>query len=555
MGAGGRRFETCCLDQNPQYNATVDDAGSRQEELSPAAQKFSSDFPTFQQLGRTGASRYAPSIRGDKYGRVFTYSPDSITIDEYDKMRMDAQIRAGLMLVKWPVQQSSWSLQGEDKDINAFCYQVLDSIWATFLRHALLGLDFGFSVFEKIWTITYGMKVSQNQGRLKSQKQIVYPHAITLERMMPLDPKQLFLLAYRWSGEFAGVRQYAPNTALIPANKSFIFSNDQEFSEWHGVSRLKPCYPFWVFKNLMYEFTNVRYELWSMPMKKGRYPIGKVEAGRDGDGNPTYIENVDTMLNLLEEMRSNFAVAIPSNQYENGNAQWDVELMENGTNGSDHLQYIDHCNLMILKGLLVPQLALEIGGSGSYALAEQQIDFFMLNEQALMNQISEAITRQLLPQLVLYNFGKNAPVPKHSFTPIHGDMKEGLTQLLMQTLGSGQPVPVDEDNFMLPDYAWIADNLGVPVDMLTKDELDARNETMGDIQQRQTQMDPEFQAQQQAQQQQAQQPDTSQGGAPGVSEQAGAPEFGNSGAPNAGGDQQADLSDYIITLEELVLTA
>ena len=514
-------------------------------ERPPSAQHFDASFPIFTQIGRTGAARYSPSIAGDKYGRVFTYSPDSITLDEYDKMRMDAQIRAGLMLIKLPIQQASWNIQGEDDDINAFCKEILTPIWPTFIRQCLLGLDFGYSVFEKIPAVAYGLKVSQNQGKLKSGKTQVYPHALTIERLMGLDPKQLYLLAYRWSGEFAGVRQYSPNTNLIPASKCFLFSNDHEFSEWHGIPRTKPCYPYWVFKQLMYEFTNIRYELWSMPMKKGRYPTGKTERGLDGNGMPMYEYNSDIMLEFLEEMKSNFSIAIPSNRYETGEYQWDVEIMENNTVGADYLGYIDHLNLMILKGLLVPQLALEVAGSGSYGLAEQQFDFFMMNEQSLMDQLSGAINTQLLPQIVKWNFGKNAPIPHHAFTPIHGDIKEGLQQVFFETLGSGQPIPIDEDNYMVPDWAWISENLGVPVKVLTRDEVESLNEATSSLMPQQPMQGGDPNQPQQPVDPATGQPDTSQGSA--NSGIPGGDEFDQAGAPNAG----ADLN-WFVENEELI---
>lgn len=527
---------------------------AKPEEPSPSAQRFETQFPTFAQLGRTGASRYSPSLRGDRFGRVFTYSPDSISIQQYDKMRMDAQIRAGLQLLKLPIMQADWSMQSEDSDISAFCTEVMKPIWSEFIRHTLLAMEFGFSVFEKIWTVTYDLKVSQNQGKLKSSKERTYPHAITLERLMSLDPQILYLLAYRWSGEFAGVRQYAPNTSLIPSSKCFLYSNDHEFSEWHGVSRLKPCYPYWVFKSLMYEFVNIHYETWSMPMKKGRYPIGKAEIGRNGDDEPIYKQNSQIMIELLDEMRNNFSIALPSNPYDadvGGGNRWDVELMLPQTSGSDHLEFIDHLNLMMLKGLLVPQLALEVGPSGSYGMAEQQIDFFMLNTKSTMDQISTSVNKMLLPQLVKFNFGAKAPIPRHVFTPVHGDIKEGLQQLFFQTLGSGQPIPIDEENYMEPDWAWMSDALGVPIKTLTQGEMKARNEQQQDLN---PQIDPAtgqpLQPGQQPGPQQPGQPDasgqygdTGQGLPTGVGEGAGGSEFGQGGAPSASG--QGDNQDQL----------
>jgi hypothetical protein len=442
----------------------------RENETTIQAQQFAPDFPIFTQIGKTGATRLTPGVRNDKFGRIYIYNPDNISIADYDEMRMDGQVRAGLMLIKLPVQQCRWSIMCEDPDISSFISEVLKPIWDDFIRNILLALDFGFSVSEKVWGVTYGLRVTQTQGQLGDAVARTYPQALTLRRMVQLDPNTIYLLAYRNSGEFAGVRQYVAGGGTIPRNKSFIFANDCEFQEFYGISRLRPCYPYWYFKKLVYEWTNVFYETYSVPMKIGRYPTGKFEAGRDGSGQPIFIENESVLLDLLEEMRNNHAVAIPSNRYEDGNYKWEIEPFEVNRTGADHIAYIAHLNMMILKSLLVPQLALETGGVGSYGLGEEQIKFFMLGEQALLAQIEGAINQQLIPELVKYNFGPRAPRALLRFQPLNDEILDGLKQTLIQTIGSGQPVPLANGSAAMIDMQWLAESLGVPVQYLSAEE-------------------------------------------------------------------------------------
>lgn len=448
--------------------------GRENGELSTAARAYQPDFPTFRQIGRTGASRFSPINRGDAFGRVFTYSPDSISFQEYDEMRMDGQIRAGLTLIKLPIIQSPWSISCEDPDIAAFCKQVLTPIWPTMMRQILLGLDFGFSAFEKLWTIAYGYKVTQNQASASDSKQRIYPNAVVLRNLLHLDPTTIYLLAYRFSGEFAGVRQYVANSAVIPVEKCMIFSNEHEFHEWYGVSRQKPCYPYWVFKKLMYDYTNVFYETYSIPTKLGRYPIGRTEVGQDASGTPIFEDNRNIMHEVLRDIHNNSEVAIPNSFTEAGVQMWDITTLESGRTGADHMAYIDHLNLMILKSLLVPQLALEIGSSGSYSLAETQVNFFLMGEQALMDQVGQAIDTYILKQLVKYNFGPSAPEATIKFMPLSGDLRDGIMNVLMQTLGNGQPIPMDDGSAVEPDWKWIAEELGIPLKVVTKEQVEQR---------------------------------------------------------------------------------
>lgn len=462
------------------------------EEMTGAAREFAPDFPIFKQVGRTGATRYTPSVRDDKFGRVFIYNPDSVTLQDYDEMRMDGQIRAGLVLTKLPIQQSPWSVICDDKDIAAFCTQVLKPIISRLIASLLLGLDFGYAVNEIDWAMKYDMQVGQSQGQSGGAKMRTYPHMVVARDIIQLDPQTVYLLAYRWSGDFAGVKQYVGSTGVIPAEKCILFANDCEFREWYGISQLRPCYPYWLFKRYMYEWANVSYETYAMPVKKMRFPEGVFESGTDQQGNPYKVMNEDIAVNMCGELRNNSAITLPSSRYEDGNKEylWDIEYLESGRSGADFIAYIDHLNAMILKSLLVPQLALETGNVGSYSLAETQVNFFFLGLQAKMRQIEEAITGSLIKRLVRYNFGSSAPEALFKFQALSGDLREGLEQVLMQTLGQGQPVPLKDGSAIELDWQWLADAMGVPVQTLTKDEFEESQERSQAMNPQPTEPDP-----------------------------------------------------------------
>ena len=495
---------------------------------------FAPDYPIFSQFGKTGATRYTPRVAGDKYGRVFIYYPDTITIQEYDEMRFDGQVRAGLMLVKLPVQRASWEILCDDPDVQAFVQEVLKPIWSDLIRQVLLGLDFGFSVFEKIWELTYGLTVTQTQAQAQSARERTYPTAVTLKRLMHLDPMMIYLLAYEKSGQFAGVEQFAPSTVIIPKEKSFIFSHDREFDEHHGISRLRPAYPYWYFKKLEYEWMMVDQETYAVPMKEGRYPPGRIEVGVDADGQPIYDTNMEHMLELLEEMRNNHAIALPSDVDESGNPKWGIEFKETGRQpGNGHIEVLDHLNLMILKSLLVPQLALETGSSGTYNLAQEQINFFKLGEEGLMEQVAWAFNNDLIPQLVRYNFGPRAPRALLKFAPLYGDIMEQVAGTLIQTIGQDQPIPLLDGSYMMPDWQRVAEISGIPVQVLKQEDALA-------LQRNRAQYESEYQSMlpQQPGAEDGQGQDTGAGGGQGQPGPGQGPGVASQGGLGAGGGQQ-----------------
>jgi hypothetical protein len=437
--------------------------------------KFASDYIQYGQVAKTGASRYAPKVLGDKYGRVLTYWLDQISINEYDEMRMDGQVRAGLQLIKLPIQRAAWFVTCPDEDIAAFVNQVMNDVWEPLVRQALTALEFGYSVFEKVWTVGYGLRVTATQGNLDSSRERVYPFAQILQRMVHLDPRTLYLLAYERSSEFAGVSIFTPETSKIAANKAFLFAHDAEFGQIHGTSRLKPCYPYWFFKKLQYENVNVFNETCATPIRRVRYPVGRYEE------NGEMVNNMDVALEIGASLRNNHTVAVPSQTYEGngtggGAPLWDIDYLETGRSGDEMIAYIDHLNVMILKSLLVPQLALEIGGSGSYALAQEQIDFFLQSEEALAQQLAAAINSQIIDQLVYRNFGPKAPKAKIQIQGMTKMMSEGLQNILMESLGNGRPIPMADGTLMVPDYRWMAERLGMPVTILDKDDMALYNQ-------------------------------------------------------------------------------
>jgi phage gp29-like protein len=431
------------------------------------------NYPIFKTLGRTGATRYTPRATGDKFGRSYIYSQDSVSIEEYDRMRSDGQVKAGLMLMKLPIMSSPWSVECEDLDIASFVESVMKKKWKSMLRAILRGIDFGYSCQEIEWTVDYNRKI---KGRDNQEK--IYPRCVIPFDYLELDPKTFYILAYTKSGSFAGVRQYIGTEAIIPESKLILYSNDCEFREWYGVSRLKPVYPYWAFKTLAYEWTNVHYETFSVPTKIGYYPAGSTEMGIDGNGDPIIIDNQDIMQSVLESLGNNDSVSLPMTQAPvDGKArEWEIKTLESGRGVGDHIAYIDHLNLQMLKALLIPQLALETGDSGSYALAQTQVDFFFANEKAIMDEIAETINEQIINKIVKFNFGKDAPEAHVIFSPIPGSLKEGINNLLLETLGTGKPIPTLDGGGYQVDWAWVAKNSGIPLTYVSPEDIQKQQE-------------------------------------------------------------------------------
>ena len=81
------------------------------------------------------------------------YNPDDISVDTYNKLRMNAQIAAGLKVIKLPIIGQQWTTVCDDKDIGEFIDQLLRPMWYNLLTSTLTAVDFGFAAHEIVYDV------------------------------------------------------------------------------------------------------------------------------------------------------------------------------------------------------------------------------------------------------------------------------------------------------------------------------------------------------------------------------------------------------------------
>ncbi|GAH01124.1 unnamed protein product, partial [marine sediment metagenome] len=168
-----------------------------------------------------------------------TYFGKEPTLDHIYEMRTDPFIKIGLSIVKHPLQRVGWTitaLNPHEKlpdDIKQLIENNLRAIWDKFMGNMLTGIDFGYSVFEKVYK-------SENSH-------LIY------DRLVPLRPDNIELYSNALTGELSRIKQF-PNLSpdakeeqvreVKGAEKLFIYSHKKEFNDIRGESRLVGVYPF-----------------------------------------------------------------------------------------------------------------------------------------------------------------------------------------------------------------------------------------------------------------------------------------------------------------------
>jgi hypothetical protein len=207
----------------------------------------------------------------------------------YDKMRKsDGTVRGTMRLAKTPVLAGQWSMKPasqspQDKKVANFVWKNLTkwttSSWPQTLTEALLMLDFGYYMFEKVFIP--GEQITNDpdaKGKIVWQK---------LAPRHPMDVKEWF---FDYEGGPLSVDLWAPPAMLpglqggvfqgyeqwvnVPINKLLVFSFDKEAGNIEGISLLRSAYKHWYYKDNLYKIDAIQKERHGIGVPVVQLPVG-----------------------------------------------------------------------------------------------------------------------------------------------------------------------------------------------------------------------------------------------------------------------------------------
>jgi len=169
--------------------------------------------------------------------------------------RGDGAVSAVLRAIKSPLLSANWfiapgSEEEKDKEIADFVEDQLFHMpfrsWKELLREILTYLDFGHSVFEKIWVMDKG-KIILTDLAPRIQ------HSI--EKWQQADGQPGIQQRVRNDANKEDIRPYFYFD--IPEHKLVIFSNDKEGDDVTGISVLRSAYIHYFMKNKAYKMSAI----------------------------------------------------------------------------------------------------------------------------------------------------------------------------------------------------------------------------------------------------------------------------------------------------------
>lgn len=365
---------------------------------------------------------------GDEISKGYIYNDynsdlrGSAAVDVYDEMRRsDPTVAAVLKVVKLPIQNAKpiikpfkvmdEDVKPEDDEIAKFIEQALfekmDKTWDQFLGEALTCLDFGYSLFEKVY---------YPDGKNIWIKDLAFRRQQSIENWETLDGMagvtQNLLYSSADNPENAQVS--------IPAEKLLVFSYRREGNNYEGLSLLREAYMPWKYKRTFYRFDAIRHE------RGAGFPITWAPEGASHDD----IDELKTIVKNIRQTKET-GVAFPGPR----SSGWELEFVDTKALANSNLQKsIEHMNREITKIILAQWI--ELDGGGSYALQKDQSDFTVMVINGIARTIEDIINWHLIPELVDWNF-ETDNYPTFKFEEITKQSVNEAVTIINEAIGSG----------------------------------------------------------------------------------------------------------------------
>lgn len=364
-----------------------------------------------KEIGQTGTLVFQGIISGEEYNRALLGKQGLM---QYDIMRRsDSTVHSALQVVKLPILATTWDVEpaadiegnvsDQDKEIASFVKRELMERkinWHSFMREALNMLDFGFSVFEKVYELTeYNGQPRIGLAKLASRKQTT-------------------IYSWKISDNQPGITQQLRTTGgvvEIPRDKLIVFTNEQEGDNYEGISLLRYAYKDW---DIMDKMTLIN----AIALEKMAVGVPIVQP-KDGE-TPSEADLLEAE-NVLSNMRANQQgyMRLPSTLEVNM-----LDLKANST--KDVIPSLGYHKRQIFNSILAGFMDLGgSSGSGAKSLSGDLTSLFMKSEEAIANVLQAAIYQDIIQQLCDFNYSTMPNgYPKLKFGTIADDDTTSLSQ-------------------------------------------------------------------------------------------------------------------------------
>jgi len=328
-------------------------------------------------------------------------NPETIDVETFTLMRRNYQLAIGLAIIKMPIISLPWRIKCDDINVEKTVEWALQKIWKKLAKTALMAVDYGFASHEKVWerdTVKIssidkkGKETIYHNGDLVYFKKIKPHHPESIK--MKFDENQNLIEIIQEGGISS------TNEVELPIRKCFLFTNDEEYGNPFGVSRLKNAYTVWYYQSLLLQFMMQYFE------RRGTPPtIATAPPGMTQDSSGAEIDNLELALRVATSLISSSVAALPYQANKEGRENmWKLELLKDDARAPMFVEALVHLEARSLRALFIPEGIIssdQKGGSGSNSVSA---DIFLMTQKGLITDLEEAVTEQLIRPFIQANY-------------------------------------------------------------------------------------------------------------------------------------------------------
>jgi hypothetical protein len=331
-------------------------------------------------------------LNPSKEGHTVLHKP-TVTIDQLTEMRRrDGQAKALIQLVTLPLRLAlmagEW-IAPDDETEGGQEVEFANNVWNTppimggmttpkskVIRQILLALIDGFAAFELVHDVA-------EKGPFKGK---IYPRKIAYR-----DPRTIKFKVDD-NGGYVGFQQTTTTfngeylDKFFGRDKTFVFTQHDEFNPYYGVSLFESAYPHFDAKRKLYYIAHLAAQFAAVP---GR--VGTVAPGAKA-------KDIAAFRQALMNFAFNGSMVAPP--------EYEVHPF-NPSSGFDFLKLIDHHNHQMSKSILAPffdqeQRTVLIENN---AQNDSDADLFLQCLVSISDNVAENLTHYLMPKYINWNFG------------------------------------------------------------------------------------------------------------------------------------------------------
>jgi hypothetical protein len=397
-------------------------------------------IPALKQFGGILAEEWVEELRGQRGIRAYKTMVDS-----------DATVFAALNMVTMAVRQVPfWINAAGDTDADSLAqdfatdclFKDMENSWQAYLDEFVTFIKFGFDVHEIVYKLRMGpdqkdpsRRSLYNDGKIGFRKFAMRPQESLFK--WDIDPQ---------THEVKGMIQLNPAGAgvyYVPLDKAVHFAYRSTKGNPEGSSVLRGAYSAYYKKHKLEEFELIGLERNLAGIPIVRIPISELQA----DDNQ---ETVDRYMQMGEDVYRNEDAffLLPSDTFEGTSIpMYAIELVGNQQPVPElpTTAPIERYQGEIVRVFLADILLLG-NATGSWALAKEKSNFFVMFISSVCDLICEVINKQALAKLFKLNTWEGlSGIPEL----VHGDVTETdvaeIGMLLLNLMRAGAQVFPNDD--------------------------------------------------------------------------------------------------------------